>query len=49
MCGKGNSGFEKEKCVLLSRKKGKEIELIRKKKKNEKEEKKLKRYKKLLQ
>ena len=37
MCGKGNNGFEKEKFVLLSKKKGKESEL---KKKNEKEEKK---------
>ena len=30
MCGKGNSGFEKEKIVLLSRKKGKESELKKK-------------------
>ena len=30
MCGKGNSGFEKEKCVLLSRKKRKESELEKK-------------------
>ena len=25
MCGKGNSGFEKEKFVLLSKKKGKKV------------------------
>ena len=39
MCGKGNSGFEKEKFVLLIRKKkGKKVNW--KKKENEKEEKK---------
>ena len=37
MCEKGNSGYEKEKFVLLSRKKGKESELKKKEWKRRKE------------
>ena len=38
MCGKGNSGFEKEKCVLLSRKKkGKKVNWKKKEWKRRKE------------
>ena len=39
MCGKGNSGYEKEKFVLLGKKKKKESELMKKMMKKKKRKK----------